>query len=238
MMWACSGFMMGSLYAWKPAFFPFFFTLIHDFNSGHCWLLVALFGIFEVYFIMFAMAAMAGFDIILGFFAMSMRRTLVEIANKAPLARNGRHARRRRHQRQDPIRSYKALQCLTILMNKAYSTSLLFHFGTVFLMIPFFIYGVEHYAISIQTTMFFFWCITFQLVRIASLWIPLGLIECQARESLKRMKSHSGAKAILRREIRHCRPFSLNAGGLYDITVNSILRFIHFSTMNMVAFIG
>ena len=115
---------------------------------------------------------------------------------------------------------------------------------TFFVMIPFLIYSLEHYAISLQTTIFFFWCIVFQVVRIAALWIPLGFVKSGSKGTLQRLRRVAfempviGLLKAYRCKLRECKAFALNAGGLYEISVKSVLTFVYFSTMHKVAFIG
>ena len=130
------------------------------------------------------------------------------------------------------------------MLNGAYSSILLVHFATVFSMIPFFIYGLEHYAVSVPNTIFFIWCIVFQVIRIGAVWIPLGFVKAESERTLERLKGVAlkmREQCLLksyRCKLVSLNAFALNAGGLYDISVQSILTSIYFATMHMVLFVG
>ncbi|CAG7828878.1 unnamed protein product [Allacma fusca] len=243
-MWVGGQVFMGALYIWNPKFFPFIYSNLECFlmegNLGRNWILEAFLfvtvGLFEVNFMGLAMANMAGFDILIGFASLSIKACLEE------LEKIGRDEFITGN---NFFRHYKILEILTKLMNEAFSLVLLAHFVVVFMMLPFFIYGLKHYAVSAATTLFFVWCCLFQVVRVASIWIPMAFVQKQSGITLGNLKSLSclkanqnGASGLIKRQLKSCQPLAFSSGGLYCISVKSVLKYIYFATTYIVIFIG
>ncbi|CAG7825188.1 unnamed protein product [Allacma fusca] len=241
-MWVGGQVFMGALYIWNPAFFPFIYSELEYFLIEGSWtlrkLLFGTVGLFEMNFMGLAMANMAGFDILIGFASLSIQACLVELEKVGKEKLNPGN--------NNVFRYYKMLEILTKLMNEAFSTVLLGHFWVVFMMLPFFIYGLEHYAVSAATTLFFFWCCLFQVVRVATIWIPMAFVQKQSWITLRNLRSlhftgtnnNNSNSALFKRQLKSCQPLAFSSGGLYSISVESILKYIYFSTTFIVIFVG
>ncbi|CAG7786305.1 unnamed protein product [Allacma fusca] len=123
------------------------------------------------------MANMAGFDILIGFTSLRVKASLKELEHAGAVPQN------------NAFRQYKMLEILVKLMNETFSIPIFANFGLVFMMLPFFIYGLKNYAISALTSMFFLWCCLFQVVRVALIWIPMALVHKESNMTLSNLKS-------------------------------------------------